>query len=107
MKTSHWRALAIGILLALASAPLNVLAGVYIMIGLMLWNAGTVSGGEGQGIVFSALLFGGPLGFLAGGLLIGGVGAWFSSRLSWPVVIAACVALTLASSWALRQLGSA
>ncbi|MBL8565654.1 MAG: hypothetical protein JNM89_08060 [Hyphomicrobiaceae bacterium] len=105
-KSSRWRGLAVGALLALAAAPLSFLAGVFVMGALMIWKSGPVAGEALQGAAFTAFLFGGPLGILGGSLLIGGLGAWHSSRLSWPVVMAAAIALTMASSWALGQLGN-
>ena len=106
MTRSRWRGLGVGSLLAVVAAPLSFLAGVYGMGALMIWKSGPVGGEALQGAAFAAFLFGGPQGVVAGALLIGGLGAWFSHRLSWPVVIALVLALAAASGFAMSELGT-
>ena len=106
MTRSRWRGLGVGALLAIVAAPLSFLAGVWIMGALMIWKSGPVGGEALQGAAFAAFLFGGPLGVVVGALLIGGLGARFSHRLSWPVVIALALALAAASGFAMSELGA-
>lgn len=106
MEAMRWRALAVAALLALSAAPLSFLGGVWVMGALLIWRSGPVGGEALQGAAFAAFLFGGPLGLLAGVILIGGLGAWLSSRLSWPVVTVVVIALAAASGFAMTELGA-